>query len=55
VIAEAELAWELARVVVLAGAQADLKGVWISGGWVVLSTENEEWPSMAVERIRGKE
>ncbi|NCT69100.1 MAG: DEAD/DEAH box helicase [Rhodanobacteraceae bacterium] len=52
VMAEAELAWEGARVVVLAEHQIDLRGPWEAEGWMVIDARQPEWPLRVLEQTK---
>ena len=53
VVAEAELAWESVRLVVLAEAQAEYAEVWKSLGWFPILTEGD-WAAEVVEYLKSK-
>lgn len=50
VIAEAELAWQGLKLILLAGHQTDLRGPWEAAGWTVIDASVLEWPSLVLER-----
>jgi hypothetical protein len=52
VIAEAELAWEASRIVVLADHQTAQKPAWEAGGWQVVQADQEQWPMLVIEMIK---
>jgi len=50
VIAEAELAWQDLKVILLAEHQVDLRAPWEAAGWTVIDASVPEWPSLVLER-----
>lgn len=55
VLAEAELAWEGARLVVLTAEQADMRAAWEAAGWEAVDGSAADWPRQVLERGRIEE
>lgn len=54
VIAEAELGWDEARLVVLASHQTDMRVAWEAAGWRVVDASLPEWPLQVHDVLKEK-